>query len=221
MKRRLLQNHDTLMMWVQRIVNAAAVVLTLFVLAYWRDGSIGTHYRYMAIITVLTMLLVYHYFGVHRRFESRIGGVQHLARAWGVVVIIVSWVGFLTKTAEDYSRQVIFIWAVAAFFLQAWIFPFFYWIHLKYQEKYGTRLIPAFVIGTEEIANHITNSVNRNIWLPDRIIGAVAVDQQGMQLWKNDSAAVLGTLDQLESLIIKHQVRRVYIALPLRLSHLI
>ena len=136
-QKRLLRNHDTLIMWVQRLVNAAIIVLTLLALAWWRDGEVSTHYRYMAIISVLTMLLVYHYFGVHRRFESRIGGVQHLARAWGVVVIIVGWVGFLTKTSEEYSRQVIFIWVIAAFLLQAWTFPFIYWIHKRYHLNIG------------------------------------------------------------------------------------
>jgi putative colanic acid biosynthesis UDP-glucose lipid carrier transferase len=208
-------------MWFQRIFNAIVIVATLMALAWWKDGVIGTHYRYMAIISVLTMLLVYHYFGVHRRFENRLGGMQHLARAWGVVVIIVSWLGFLTKTTEDYSRQVIFLWVVIAFIFQAWVFPLFYWVHKRYQEKYGNKLFPSLVIGTEEIADHLTSSINRNIWLPDRVVGCVAVNSDDKAQWINDSAAVLGTLDDLETIISNHGIRRVYIALPLRLTHLI
>lgn len=220
-KKRLLQNHDTLMMWVQRLANATVIVVTLLLLAWFKEGYVGTHYRYMAIISVLTMLLVYHYFGVHRRFESRIGGVQHLARAWGVVVIIVSWVGFLTKTTEEYSRQVIFLWVILAYLLQAWVFPVFYWLHKLYQEKYGNKLIPALVIGSEEIAQHLTSSINRNIWLPDRVVGSVAVHEQDKLKWVGDSAAVLGTLDEIESLIDRYDIRRVYIALTLQQTHLI
>ena len=184
--KRLLQNHDTLMMWNQRVVNAIIIVVTLLVLAWWRDGYIGPHYRYMAIISVLAMLLVYHYLGVHRRFENRIGGVQHLARAWGVVVILVSWVGFLTKTAEDYSRMVIFLWVILAFLLQAWTFTLFYWLHQRYQEKYGDKLLSSLVIGTEDIAMHLTSSINRNIWLPDRVIGSIAIDDSDKANWVND-----------------------------------
>lgn len=219
--KRLLQNHDTLIVWVQRFVNAVIIVCTLLTLAWWKDGYISVHYRYLAIISVLTMFLVYHYFGVYRRFESRLGGVQHLARAWGVVVIIVGWVGFLTKTTDQYSRQVIFSWAIGSFFLQAWIFPSFYWVHKRYQEKYGSRLIRSLVIGTDDIARHLTSSINRNIWLPDRVLGVIAVDNEQKSKWTYDSAAVLGTLDELEEIIINHKIRRIYIALPLRLSHLI
>lgn len=219
--KRLLQNHDNLMLWLQRLLNAMIIIGSLMGLAWWRDGFIGIHYRYMAIIAVLTMLIVYHYFGVYRRFENRIGGVQHLARAWGMVIIIISWLSFFTKTTEEYSRQVIILWVIISFLLQAWIFPFFYWLHKKYQTKYGKKLISSLVIGTEEIAKHLTISINRNIWLPDRVIGAVAINHSDKNHWNVDTAAMLGTLDELEDIIKTHKIRRVYIALPLRLSHLI
>lgn len=220
-QKRLLQNHDTLIMWIQRIANATIVVATLLVLAWWRDGEVGTHYRYMAIISVLTMLIVYHYFGVHRRFGGRVGGIQHLARAWGVVVIIVGWVGFLTKTSEEYSRQVIFIWVIAAFLLQAWIFPFIFWLHKRYHERFGGKLLSSLVIGTEDIAKHLTASINRNIWLPDKVIGCVSLSEENASNWPATAPPIIGSIEQLEELIVDNNVRRVYIALPLRLTHLI
>jgi Undecaprenyl-phosphate glucose phosphotransferase len=219
-QKRLLQNHDTLIMWIQRLVNATVIVSTLLFLAWWRDGEVGTHYRYMAIIAVLTMLLVYHYFGVHRRFEGRVGGIQHLARAWGVVVIIVGWVGFLTKTSGEYSRQVIFTWVMVAFLLQAWIFPAIYWLHKRYHEKFGAKLIPSLVIGTEDIAKHLASSINRNIWLPDKVIGCVSLNEEVETNWPKNAPPILGTIEQIEELIESHNVRRVYVALPLRLTHL-
>lgn len=210
------------MLWIQRLVNSSIIIFTLLFLALWRDGHISAHYRYMAIIAVLTSLIVYHLFGVYRRFENRIGGVQHLARAWGMVVIIIGWLGFASKTTEEYSRQVIILWVIIAFLLQAWIFPFFYWVYKKYQNKYGKNPISSIIIGTEEIAKHLTNSVNRNIWLPDKIIGAISVEKNNPNVnWTLDSAAILGNLDDLVSVIEEHKIKRVYIALPLRLSHLI
>jgi putative colanic acid biosynthesis UDP-glucose lipid carrier transferase len=209
------------MLWIQRLFNAVIIVSVLMTLAWLRDGAVLVHYRYMAIIAVLTTLIVYHYFGVYRRFENRIGGIQHLARAWGVVIIIIGWLGFATKTTEEYSRQVIFYWVVISFFLQCLIFPSIYWVYKKYQVKYGSQLISSLVIGTEEIAKHLTFSINRNIWLPDKVIGVVAVDHEEKQRWDSEITTLLGTLNELEYLISKHNIRRVYIALPLRLSHLI
>jgi putative colanic acid biosynthesis UDP-glucose lipid carrier transferase len=219
--KRLLQNHDTLIVWVQQLFNAVIIIATLLGLAYWHDSHINDHYRYMAIISVLTMLIVYRHFGVYRRFQGRIRGVQQLARSWGVVVIIVGWASYITQTTEEYSRQVIFIWAVLAFFLQAWIFPLFYWAHKSYVTKYSNQGVPSFVIGTEEIAKHLTTSINRNIWLPEKIIGIIATNEEDKLTWHHSSAAIVGTIDNLEELIKKYKVRRIYIALPLRLSHLI
>jgi putative colanic acid biosynthesis UDP-glucose lipid carrier transferase len=219
--KRLLQNHDTLIMWIQRLANAVVIVVTLLCLAWWRDGQISTHYRYMAIISVFTMLIVYRSFGIHRRFESSLGGIQHLARAWGTVIIIVGWVGFVTKTSEAYSRQVIFIWVILAFLLQASVFPLFYWLFKRLQTKNGSKPIASIVIGTEDIARHLTNSINRNVWLPDQVVGVVAVSEQDKQSWPQDNPPVLGTITELTDLIIHHDIRRVYIALPLRLTLLI
>jgi putative colanic acid biosynthesis UDP-glucose lipid carrier transferase len=208
-------------MWIQRLVNATVIVVTLLGLALWRDGVIGAHYRYMAIISVLVMLIVYHILGVHRRFENYLGGIQHLARAWGTVIIIVGWVGFITKTSEVYSRQVIFLWVVLAFLFQMWLFPSFYWIYNHLKNKDGAKPIPSIVIGTEGIAQHLTKSINRNVWLPDQVIGVVAISEQDKESWPLDNPPALGTIAELADLISRHEIRRVYIAVPLRLTRLI
>ncbi|MBK7727736.1 MAG: hypothetical protein IPJ33_04300 [Gammaproteobacteria bacterium] len=54
--RRLLRNHDTLVVWLQRIVNVIFVAVSLLALSWWRDGNIADQYRYMAIIGALLML---------------------------------------------------------------------------------------------------------------------------------------------------------------------
>ena len=74
--RRLLQNHDTLVVWAQRLLNIAAVVVPLMYLAQWRDGEIKDNYRYMAVVAVLLMLVIYQQSGVYRRFSGPIEGVQ-------------------------------------------------------------------------------------------------------------------------------------------------
>ena len=87
--RRLLRNHDTLVVWLQRVVNVIFVAVSLLVLSWWRDGNIADQYRYMAIIGALLMLGVYDLTGVYRRYaEDRLAGVQQLARSWGIVVIM-------------------------------------------------------------------------------------------------------------------------------------
>ncbi len=216
---RLLKNHDTLIQWVQHILNALVVVGSLFLLAIWRDGVLNPHYRFTAVTAVLLMLIVYHYMGVHRRFENMFGGVQHLARAWGIVVVILAWVGFITKSSADYSRQVILIWVVLAFFLQSAVFLCTYWLHGLYQRKYREKL-PALIIGVGDMAEHLANSINKNIWLPDQVVGVVNYGEQLSQQWDVKGVPLMGDAENLEDLIQNNDIRRVYIALPFTLTHM-
>ena len=68
-RKRLLQNHDTLAQWVQHILNLGVVSVTLFALAIWRDGEVGSQYRIMLAFALLLMTIIYHMMGVFRRFD--------------------------------------------------------------------------------------------------------------------------------------------------------
>ena len=57
--RRLLQNHDTLIVWVQRLLNMAAAIGPLLWLAEWRDGEVKDNYRYLGVVAVLLMFVIY------------------------------------------------------------------------------------------------------------------------------------------------------------------
>ena len=138
--KRLLQNHDTLAQWIQHILNLGVVSVTLCIFAFWRDGEVGQQYRTMLAFAILLMTITYHIMGVFRRFDRLEGAIQHLARAWGIVIIILAWTAFLTRTSEEYSRQVIVYWVLAAFFGQALLLTVTYnWFKLyrRFQSSPG------------------------------------------------------------------------------------
>ena len=210
-RKRLLQNHDTLVQWVQHALNAIVVVVSLVLLTTWRDGFVADHYRIMLVLSVLVMWIVYHVFGVHRRFDNVVGAIQHLARAWGFVIIILAWAAFLTKTSEKYSRQVIVYWAVFAFIGQALVQV----CVAKFYELYNSRIrekLPALIVGTGSVAHHLARSLKKNIWLPDNIVGCVLLDGEGVEAWKEPSVPVLGGLAELKEILISHGIRRIYLA---------
>lgn len=212
-RKRLLQNHDTLVQWIQQFFNIAAVAGSLTFLTLWRDGDVGVHYRVMLVFAILLMIITYHMFGVLRRFDSVIGGIQHLARAWGVVIIILAWVAFLTKTSESYSRQVIVYWALISFVLQALIFLLTYEIYSIYRVKYREK-IPALIIGTGSVARHLATSISKNIWLSDKIVGMIAYGDDRQNTWELEKPPLLGSEHDIMRIIAEQRIRRVYVALP-------
>lgn len=215
--KRLLQNHDTLAQWIQHILNLGVVSATLCFFAYWRDGDIGQQYRTMLAFAILLMTITYHIMGVFRRFDRLEGAIQHLARAWGVVVIILAWTAFLTRTSEDYSRQVVVYWVLTAFFGQAILLTLAYsWFKL-YRRHYQQR-IPAIIVGTGNLAKHLAQSINNNIWLNDSIVGVIRHHSEPSSS-NIEGLPILGNDSDLEKIITTHNVRRVYIALPLALTY--
>ncbi len=215
--RRLLQNHDTLGQWIQHILNLGVVSLTLCVLAYWRDEEVAMQYRTMLVFALLTMTIVYHLMGVFRRFDRLDGAIRRLSRAWGIVIIILGWMAFLTKTSEAYSRQVVVYWIFAAYIGQMVLITLTYnWFKL-YRRKYQQRK-PAIIIGTGAIAQHLAKSISGNIWLNDTIIGVISFtgEQSG---WQDSPIPLLGNENDITQVIRAYNVRRVYVALPLHLTH--
>ncbi|PCK09375.1 MAG: undecaprenyl-phosphate glucose phosphotransferase [Alteromonadaceae bacterium] len=215
--KRLLQNHDTLVRWVQQVLNLVAITGSLIYLTISEFGSVPESYRTMLVFALLLMLIIYHWFGILRRFESVLGGIQHIARAWGAVIIMLAWVAYLTKTSETYSRQIIVYWALLSFVMQALIFVVTYQIHTIYRKNYRQR-IPAVIIGTGSMARHLATSISNNIWLNDKIIGVIDYGDSGKE-WTVDSIPLLGNTEQLEEIIENNNIRRVYVALPFALNH--
>ncbi|MFT7558359.1 MAG: putative colanic acid biosynthesis UDP-glucose lipid carrier transferase [Flavobacteriales bacterium] len=209
--KRLLQNHDTLIQWFQHILNVVIVLGFLITLTLWKDGVIGAHYRSMMVSSVLVMLITYHIFGVHRRFDSLVGGMQHLARAWGMVIIILAWVAFLTKTSELYSRQVIVYWAILAYFGQAIAQYLLFRCYKIYSLRYRERL-PAIVVGTGSVAHHLAHSIAKNIWMRDKIEGVVKFPETEDSDWNSSTLPLLGSTEELLSIIEKFGAKRVYLA---------
>ena len=219
-RRRLLQNHDTLVQWIQQFFNVAAAILPLIFLAEMKDGHLDPAYRSMGVIAVLVMLIIYNIFGVNRRFENLLGGVQHLARAWGFVIIILAFVAFLTKTSEEYSREVIIYWVLISYVLQAVVFVITYKVYRFYRSRHRERL-PGLIIGTGSVATHLARSITANIWLNDKIVGVINYGKDDVHEWKVPDIPLLGTEQELHDIIKEKGIRRIYVALPFSHIHLI
>lgn len=206
--KRLLQNHDTLIQWFQHGINAVVTICVLFFLVIQKDGSIADHYRTMGVFAVLVMIITYHLFGVHRRFDDVLGAIQHLARAWGTVVILLAWVAFLTKASELYSRQVIVYWAVISFLAQAACQIFVIKTYRYYSANYREK-IPSVVVGSATLGNYLAQKLKNNIWLRDELRGIVSLpgdeDYQGKLNY-------LGGFDEILDIVDAHSIRRIYIA---------
>lgn len=211
-KRRLLRNHESLVYWGQLGIDALLVSGSLLLLALFKTGDIGVSYRLLAVISVLLLFVVYSAQGVYRQASGYISGCYRLAISWGSLLLILALLGFLTKTSEVFSRQVVIAWALVGFALQAVAYINIKFFADRYREKLA-RVIPVLVVGSGSLAQHLKSSLEANRWIPDKVVGHVCLDRQpGIEPKENVTRV---DADGLRELIKARGIRRVYLALPI------
>ncbi len=210
--RRLLRANQPTTVWLQWMVNAVAVVGLLYLLVEQRTGSFGEHYRVLAVVGVLLMMILYHTQGVFRRYSNHWLAIGRVTQMWVITCGAIIFIGFLTRTSHHYSRQVILFWFVAALVAQCAIQLAFHQLSRLWQTSLKVNL-PTIVIGSGWLARHLVRSINRNVFLADRVIG-VLDDAQPLKDWRSDDVPALGTLDDLHQVLTSRLIDRVYIALP-------
>lgn len=211
---RLLQNHQSLSSWTQMILDSIAVVAVLFLLVELHGYEIDRQYRIQAVITVLLMGIIYNSVGVYRRFTGDSIMLVRLAKCWGMVCIGLIIVAFFTKTSEDYSRRVILWWALLGYAVQVLVYLLCHFV--SHRARASVDVLPALVVGSGHLADHLAKSINSNVFLPEQIIGVVDDDVESMESWQVDRVPALGRIADVQRIAEANKARRIYIALPLR-----
>jgi putative colanic acid biosysnthesis UDP-glucose lipid carrier transferase len=215
--RRLLQNHDTLLQHAQIGLSMAASVIGLLILAWWRDGEIAPQYRTLGITSALIMLVIYEWRGVFRRFDGR--GLLRICNSWLLVVALVLGLAFFTKTSENFSRLVVTGWIFLGYALQAVGYQLSYHFSQKIRAQYR-RPVRTIVLGSTGIAQHLVASINKNVWMPDQVVGIVDDALTDVESWNMGQVRYLGTFRQITQIIESNNIDRVYIALPMSCSQM-
>lgn len=215
-KRRLLRNHESLIYWGQLAVDGVLVAGSLLLLALLKTDDIAVPYRLLAVISVLLLFVIYSAQGVYRRAAGYVSGCYRLAVSWASVLMVLTLIGFLTKTGESFSRQVFVAWALLGFVLQAVAYVNIKFFSDRYRERFA-RVIPALVVGAGSLANHLKASLEVNRWIPDKVVGHVCLSGQETAS-DAGGAQVVVDLVALRELIRARGVKRVYLALPIEQS---
>lgn len=188
------------------------VVVGLLYTHVWFKGILfETKYQVLAILAVLLMAIVYHINGVYRLSTSIFDRCVTMGRAWAIVLVLIVLAAFVTKTSADFSREVILSWSVTGYICQILAFLAVRHIQSRSQEDQ----IPTLVIGTDQLAKHLLQHINHNPWIPDHVVGLVS--ENGV----TPTEHILGSINDLDEIIEKQEIRRIYIAVPMHETELI
>jgi len=213
----LVQKHKSSALWLQTLLDQLMVVGLLTLHTIIKTGEFDTSYRALAVATVLVMAIVYSSTGLYTQRLNTFSQLWLLARSWGLVIVILIFFGFITKTSGAYSREVILTWIVTGFLMQTICYHFV----LNIQKRAHKEIVPSLLVGSQKLGKHLVQHINNNAWIPDRFVGVVERTQGFADDWNEPEVPVVGVLDDISNLVAEYKIKRIYIALPMQDAELI
>jgi putative colanic acid biosynthesis UDP-glucose lipid carrier transferase len=215
--RRLLRKHESCFLICQVALNCATVISVLVVCTLYKTHEISSLYRLLAVISTFLVIVIYPGFDVYKQTDKFSKMAVRISLAWVTTIAVLITLAFLTKTSEQYSREVIILWFVTVSIIQIPMLRLNY-LAVSYYRKKNTKPINCVVIGLGRSARYFSHKLHHNHWLPDKIIGMVNGYNQDIpeSIHKQLAFPLLGELENIKSIIQVHSVKRVYISLPLK-----
>lgn len=196
--------------WGQWALALGFVVALLFLLVYSRTGTVEFYYRVCAIVTILASVPAYSWCDVYAKKDGYLTGLGRLLMGWLLTLAALAFVGFITKSGELFSREIILVWAVTSYIGQALLY-----VPLQGFSKYYQRSLQSdhktLIVGTGELALELAKKLRTLEHFP--LVGLVS--SGATPLLEMGAPRVVGPQEELLELIKTHDIRRLYITLPL------
>ncbi len=203
-------NLKGLTFWGQWALALGFVVALLFLLVYSRTGTVEFYYRVCAIVTILASVPAYSWCDAYAKKDGYLTGLGRLLMGWLLTLAALAFVGFITKSGELFSREIILVWAVTSYIGQALLY-----VPLQGFSKYYQRSLQSehktLIVGTGELALELAKKLRTLEHFP--LVGLVSTD--ATPLLEVGAPRVVGPQEELLELIKTHDIRRLYITLPL------
>ncbi|HEF4758148.1 TPA: undecaprenyl-phosphate glucose phosphotransferase [Pseudomonas putida] len=196
--------------WGQWALAQGFVVTLLFILAEQHTGMVEYYYRVCAALTVLASVPAYTFSGVYRKRDNYLTGLGRLFMGWSMTMAALACMAFICKADELFSRQVILSWAVYGFLGQALLYAPLHAFSRYYQRSRKSEH-KTLIVGTGELALGLARKLNHLENLP--LVGMVSTGSTVPM--EQDAPRIVGAQEDLLELIKAHDIRRLYITLPL------
>jgi len=225
MTKPLLQRRHTISSSAQAMLDGIWIIALTYGLARFQFENLPSIYLIFCIVLLVFMGVVYDRLGVYR-YNGTLGQKSLLLlKAWGATFGILLTIAFISKTSTLYSRQFLIIFFCAGYSGQL-LFHIIsrYFLIWKKSIEHDTN---ALLIGTGDLANFLFSKINENPWIPEKIIGTVIAEHKNSKSEENaandghQKPPILGYLDNVIQLVDEHNIKIVYIVVPLDTSPLI
>jgi putative colanic acid biosynthesis UDP-glucose lipid carrier transferase len=213
-------HYQWLISLVQWLLDGLVVVLSLAVLTLLYGVPFKSTYQVLAALAFFLTLLSFNAAQLYRPWRGvdflRLG--RRVSVAWGIVVVMLLALGFVTKTSTYFSRGVLLPWflltPLALMGMRLLVYK-----SLGFWRAQGRNTRTAVIAGAGVLGQHLAKSISDLPWLGIRFLGFFDDQQVGKKITpmgEHNDHPVLGDLNDMVAFVQNHQVNMVYLALPLR-----
>ena len=214
----LLRRRQSLNATLEAFLTGVAVVALAYGTATYFNGA----FRLLDLFAVLTLLaamtVTYDHIGVYRRHTGLVVKSIIITKAWfislGIVLTCAYFLGILT---DYYPPQEVMFFAASGLLIQLSIHLFFNRFPLFRPEKNKA----AIIVGAGLLANRTYERINENQWIPETVHGLIAVPGDNKVEVDDNGAPILGTLDNIDSILETVGVNVVYVVTSLDASEVL
>ncbi|WP_376770967.1 undecaprenyl-phosphate glucose phosphotransferase [Marinobacter arenosus] len=203
---------DKLIFWSHWALATAIQTSLLIFLTLNKTSDVASHYRLLIIVSSLISVPLCVLF---RAFSSQNGyliGLARFAAAWATLMATLTFLAFVTKTSELFSREVILQWIVGGAVLQGTALVGLQSVFLRLDRNHRNSR-PSLIIGTGRLALDLATKLSHE--RGEVMLGLVSLGTAApFNGEENSQFPTLGAVSELRRILKDNDVSRVYIALP-------
>ena len=216
----LLRQYGSAQIWAQIVCDSGVALAALYVLGLMRNGHFNIPYQMLAMTAGLLMVIVYQWLGIylHLRTGGFLNEARSLLKAWVTVLFLLSVAGFVTKTNQIYSREVLLKWALLGYLGQLAVHLGLRFA-LRYVRSRGYNQRRALLVGTGPHTISFAERLARNPWIGIGVVGYMDfAPQPAVEGAERLGLRYLGNMDSVSQIVKKQRINLVYLTVPLARS---
>ena len=214
-QRKITKNPPTVFNLLSALVGPIITVITLRIITALYHLDFDGPYLSLAIITFLISFTIFKEINVQSLIHSGGFGSQtkNLLGGWLLLLGILLFLGYATKSSDDFSRRAILTWFAITPIILLMSFSLFRVLVLKfYSSNRYTRSV--VVVGLNDLGRNLSAEIVAEKQLNLSFKGYFD-DRDSSRVKKTDLENLLGKLDDIPNYIKKNKIDLIYITLPM------
>ncbi len=214
-RRTVSKNQPSIYNLLSALIAPIVIVISLRIITFSYGIKFDGAYLALAIITFLISFTIFKEVSLLSFLQSGSFGSysKNLLGAWIFLLAILLFLGYATKSSEEFSRRIIISWSFITPVVLLICHSLFRVLFMKFFsiEKFSRSVI---IVGLNELGRNLSTEIIVEKHLNLKFKGYFD-DREASRVKKTDRENLLGKLENICTYVKKHKIDLIYITLPM------